>query len=227
MNYLMHVGLGFVMAYFSLVPPGMLNMTAVRTAIEKGRESGRWFALGAALVVIPQAFVALVFAKFFADHPEIVEKLNYAGIFVLFGLSVMFFLQARKKFKGEGKKRSGKKLLGGHAHVVHEYGCDTILSGAQFGAGESRDACYRTALHQPFCDWSLSRGLWAFHDLCSVCRCDSKKGPIHCQEYQLYLKCFVSDPWNFDISEDYELIFFKLASNNKTVLNDSCHYPEP
>ena len=106
----MHVGLGFVMAYLSLVPPGMLNMTAVRTAIEKGSHSGRWFALGAALVVIPQAFVALVFAKFFAQHPEIVERLNYAGIVVLFGLSVLFFVQARKKFKGEGKKRSGKLM---------------------------------------------------------------------------------------------------------------------
>ena len=109
----MHVGLGFVMAYLSLVPPGMLNMTAVRTAIEKGYSSGRWFSLGAALVVIPQAFVALVFAKFFAQHPEVVERLNYAGVVVLFVLSVAFFLQARKKFKGEGKKRKGKSFVVG------------------------------------------------------------------------------------------------------------------
>ena len=113
MQYVIHVGLGFVMAYLSLVPPGMLNMTAVRTAIEKGYESGRWFSLGAALVVIPQAFLALVFAKFFAQHPEIVDRLNYAGIAVLFGLSVLFFFQARKKFKGEGKKRSGKSFVVG------------------------------------------------------------------------------------------------------------------
>ena len=109
----MHVGLGFVMAYLSLVPPGMLNMTAVRTAIEKGYSSGRWFSLGAALVVIPQAFVALVFAKFFAQHPEVVERLNYAGVVVLFVLSVAFFFQARKKFKGEGKKRKGKSFVVG------------------------------------------------------------------------------------------------------------------
>ena len=113
MQYIIHVGLGFVMAYLSLVPPGMLNMTAVRTAIEKGYDSGRWFSLGAALVVIPQAFLALVFAKFFAQHPEIVDRLNYAGIAVLFGLSVLFFFQARKKFKGEGKKRSGKSFVVG------------------------------------------------------------------------------------------------------------------
>src|SRR5210317_175371 len=113
MEYFMHVGLGFVMAYLSLVPPGMLNMTAVRTAIEKGSSSGRWCALGAAMVVIPQAFVALVFARFFAEHPEVVERLNYAGIAVLFGLSLVFFLQARKKFKGQGKKRSGKSFWAG------------------------------------------------------------------------------------------------------------------
>lgn len=109
----MHVGLGFVMAFFSLIPPGMLNMTAVRTALEKGGRSGMWFSLGAAMVVIPQAFVALVFAKFFAQHPEVVDRLNYAGLVVLFLLSVTFFLQARKKFKGEGKKKKGRSFVVG------------------------------------------------------------------------------------------------------------------
>ncbi len=113
MQYLMHIALGFVMAFLSLIPPGMLNMTAVRTALEKGGRSGMWFALGAAVVVIPQAFVALVFAKFFAEHPEVVERLNYAGVVVLFLLSVVFFIQARKKFKGEGSKKRGKSFVVG------------------------------------------------------------------------------------------------------------------
>jgi threonine/homoserine/homoserine lactone efflux protein len=111
MQYLMHIALGYVMAFFSLIPPGMLNMTAVRTALEKGGRSGMWFCLGAALVVIPQAFIALVFAKFFAQHPEVVDRLNYAGLLVLFLLSVVFFMQARKKFKGEGSKKKGKSFV--------------------------------------------------------------------------------------------------------------------
>ena len=108
MQYFIHVGLGFVMAFLSLIPPGMLNMTAVRSAMEKGFKPASWFALGAAVVVIPQAFVALAFAQYFARHPEIVERLNYAGIAVLFTLSVLFFVQARREFKGSGKKRRGK-----------------------------------------------------------------------------------------------------------------------
>lgn len=110
MPYFLHVLLGFVMAFFSLTPPGMLNMTAVRTTIEKNRNEGIWFSLGAALVVIPQAFIALVFARFFAENPQIVQRLELAGVFVLFLLSIVFFIQARKKFKGEGGKRKGKSF---------------------------------------------------------------------------------------------------------------------
>ncbi len=110
MPYLSHIALGFVMAFLSLVPPGMLNMTAVKTSIQKGRNEGLWFALGAALVVIPQAFIALVFARYFAENPHVVERLELAGILVLFILSIVFFLQARRNFKGGGGKREGKSF---------------------------------------------------------------------------------------------------------------------
>lgn len=110
MPYILHIALGFAMAFLSLIPPGMLNMTAVRTAIEKNRKEGIWFSLGAALMVIPQAFIALVFARYFSEHPEVVQRLQVAGVVVLFFLSVIFFFQARRKFKGEGTKRQGKSF---------------------------------------------------------------------------------------------------------------------
>lgn len=110
MTYLLHILLGFVMSFVSLIPPGMLNMTAVRTTIEKNRKEGIWFSLGAAFVVVPQAFLALVFARFFSEHPQIVARLEIGGIIVLFALSVVFFVQARKKFKGSGGKTTGKSF---------------------------------------------------------------------------------------------------------------------
>ena len=99
------------MAFLSLVPPGMLNMTAVRTKIEKDKRSALLFALGAAIIVIPQAYIALVFANYFVKHPEVIDQLTIAGIIVLFTLSIVFFFQARKKFKAEGKKRKGNFLI--------------------------------------------------------------------------------------------------------------------
>jgi len=111
MQYISHLFLGFIMAFVSLVPPGMLNMTAVRTRIERNRKDALLFSLGAALVVIPQAYIALAFAKYFVKHPEVVDRLKIAGIVVLFTLSIFFFFQARKKFKGEGKKRKGNFVL--------------------------------------------------------------------------------------------------------------------
>ena len=99
------------MAFLSLVPPGMLNMTAVRTKIEKDKRSALLFALGAAIIVIPQAYIALAFANYFVKHPEVIDQLTIAGIIVLFTLSIVFFFQARKKFKAEGKKRKGNFLI--------------------------------------------------------------------------------------------------------------------
>ncbi len=111
MPYLSHIFLGFSMAFLSLVPPGMLNMTAVRITIEKNKREGFWFSLGAALVVIVQAFIAIAFAKYFVNNPQVVERLKLGGVFVLFLLSAVFFIKARKKFKGTGSKRKGKSLL--------------------------------------------------------------------------------------------------------------------
>jgi threonine/homoserine/homoserine lactone efflux protein len=113
MSYFLHVMMGFVMSFLSLIPPGMLNMTAVRTTIEQNKKAGIWFSFGAALIVVPQAFIALAFTRFFSDNPHIVERLKIGGIFVLFLLSVVFFTQARKKLKNQGSKRKGKSFLMG------------------------------------------------------------------------------------------------------------------
>ena len=111
MQYVLHVLLGYSMAFLDLMLPGILNMTVAKTTIEKDRREGFLFALGASIVVIFQAFIALAFTKFFANNPHIIERLKIVGVFVLFILAIAFFFQARKKFKGEGSKRKGKSFV--------------------------------------------------------------------------------------------------------------------
>lgn len=113
MDYLSHIFFGFIMAFAGLVPPGMLNMTAVRTSIEKGRKAGVSFSAGAASVVFIQSSIALIFANYLKNHPEILEKLKMAGIVVFVLLAVFFFVQARKKFKAEGKEEKGNYFISG------------------------------------------------------------------------------------------------------------------
>jgi len=113
MTILTYIFFGFMMAYIGLIPPGMLNMTTVRTAIEKGKPAALQFAAGAASIVTIHSFVAVYFAKYLGDHPELIAKLKVAGIVVFFILSIFFFMQARKKFKAEGKKEDGNYFMTG------------------------------------------------------------------------------------------------------------------
>jgi len=113
MDYIIPIIIGFIAAFVGLLAPSMLNMTAARTAIEKGRKAGIQFAAGAASVLFVQGFIAVFFAKYLVANPDIITKLKTAAIFVLLGLAIFFFTQARKKFKAEGKQEKGNSFLAG------------------------------------------------------------------------------------------------------------------
>jgi threonine/homoserine/homoserine lactone efflux protein len=113
MLFFSHFLYGLLMGYGGLLAPGMLNMTAIRYAIDRGLKQGVIFSAGAALVVFIQAMIALFFADYLNKHPHILDNLTLAGVFVFFALAVFFFLQARKKFKGEGKRKKGSVFFTG------------------------------------------------------------------------------------------------------------------
>ena len=97
MGYIIHVFYGVVMAYFGLISPGMLNMTALKIRINVGKIESLKFSLGASIIVFFQAGIALFFADYFTKNPQIIEILKIAGVFVFFALAVFFFLLSRKK----------------------------------------------------------------------------------------------------------------------------------
>lgn len=113
MDYFLHLLYGTLMAYFGLLAPGMLNMTALKTRLHAGTSKSLKFALGASTIVVFQAFVALFFADYFLKNPEIISKLKGAAVVVFFILSIVFFLQAKKNIKTEKQIQKGNYFFRG------------------------------------------------------------------------------------------------------------------
>ncbi len=113
MVYISHLFLGFIIAFIGLLGPGMLNMTAVRTAIDQGTKAGLIFSTGAASMVLIQTSIALIFANFISQNPNVLEHLRIAAVLVFFVLATFFFIQARKTFSVKGKTKHGNLFFMG------------------------------------------------------------------------------------------------------------------
>ena len=104
---------GLLASLIGFLAPTMLSMTAVRTTVENGRRAGFQFAAGAASVIFIQGLIAVFFAKYLVANPEIIVNLKKSAIFILVGLSLFFYLAAKKKFIAKGKKKTGNKYFTG------------------------------------------------------------------------------------------------------------------
>ncbi len=98
-------------AFVASLPPGLLNMNAAKTSVEKGKKNGITFGLGVGAVVMLQAYLAVRISKILSRNPEIIEILMEIALVIFGVLSVFFFVKGKKQrnesieFVG-GKKRS-------------------------------------------------------------------------------------------------------------------------
>lgn len=93
-------------AFIGVVPPGLVNMTVAKTCVEKGKKSGLFVAIGAGIVILIQAFIAVLLAKYIFDHPFVRRMILRAGLVVFCILAVYFFIQAKHK---KGVKHNRQK----------------------------------------------------------------------------------------------------------------------
>ena len=106
MEYIIHLLLGILATFIGLLAPGMLNMTAVQITVEKSQRESRLFSMGASAIIFVQASIALFFANYLSQHPDVIKTLEVGGIFVFFALAIFFFMKTRTKFNL--KKKKGK-----------------------------------------------------------------------------------------------------------------------
>src|SRR6187402_2662540 len=103
MGFALPLFLGFLTSSVGITPPGLINMTAAKVGLKEGRTQALVFAAGASLVVVFQALIAVLFAKFLDKHPEIVIMLREVGLAVFGALTIYFFVTG-KKVKHEKKE---------------------------------------------------------------------------------------------------------------------------
>lgn len=108
MEILNTILLAVLVAFLGFSPPGMINMTALKLSLEHNRRFAMQFVLGASGVIFIQALIAVTFAKFLGNNPEVIFYLKYAAIMVFFVLAFLFFRQARSttpmQFKAAGNQ---------------------------------------------------------------------------------------------------------------------------
>jgi threonine/homoserine/homoserine lactone efflux protein len=110
MQYALSLFTGFFAAAVGVIPPGLLNMTAVKVGINEGKTRALIFAAGATLILTLQGYIALLFARFLDHHPEVILMLREVGLAIFAGLTVYFFFFAKpsapkkKKLKFHSKR---------------------------------------------------------------------------------------------------------------------------
>jgi len=121
MHYALSLLMGFFASLAGIMPPGMLNMTAVKINRNEGHSRAFIFALGASVVLASQSFMAVVCAKFLDRHPEIILMLREAALVIFTGLTAYFFFIAKPappkksivKFKSKRSRFFWGMLLSG------------------------------------------------------------------------------------------------------------------
>ncbi|MEX0363349.1 LysE family transporter [Flagellimonas sp.] len=87
----------FSAAFMATVPPGLLNMNAAKTSVEKGKLNGVIFSLGVSSMIMVQAYIAVLISKFLYRNPEVIDILLKIAILVFAFFAIYFFVVAKRK----------------------------------------------------------------------------------------------------------------------------------
>lgn len=109
MSFISDAIIGFSIGLIGVALPGLINMSAVKVAIERSQRAAWRFCIGACITIFFQAWVAIAFATYLTKHTEVVDVLKGVGIFIFILLAIVFFFHA-KRSKSDTKTNTGDGL---------------------------------------------------------------------------------------------------------------------
>lgn len=105
------VTLTFLAAFAGVLPPGLVNMTVAKTALEKDKKNGLYATIGVCIVNFIHAFIAILMAKYIFSHPSIHSVILEFALIVFTALAVYFIFAAwrNKPIKPRESKKESKR----------------------------------------------------------------------------------------------------------------------
>ncbi|MCF6296242.1 MAG: LysE family transporter [Flavobacteriaceae bacterium] len=109
MNITLIFFLGLTIALIGVIPPGLLNMTAAKISLKEGYSRGIMFSIGVCLIVIAQTYIAVIFASYLSNHPDVIDILQRVALVIFILISIYYLLIAKKTTKPELVNNSKSK----------------------------------------------------------------------------------------------------------------------
>jgi len=82
-----------------VVPPGLLNMTAAKISLKEGYSRGIMFSVGVCLIVIAQTYLAVIFARYLSNHPDVIDILQRVALVIFVLITVYYLIFAKSESK--------------------------------------------------------------------------------------------------------------------------------
>jgi len=101
--------LGLIIALIGVIPPGLLNMNAAKISLKEGYARGIMFSIGVCLIVAVQCYVAVLFARYLSNHPDIVDILQRVAMVIFFLIAIYYLVVAKPKADIEGEEVTKSK----------------------------------------------------------------------------------------------------------------------
>lgn len=111
MEILQNFLLAFLFSFLGSIPPGTLNLTVVQLGLEKKINVAWRFALAAAIMEYPYAWIAVVFENLITSSPVVLENFKLISSLVMIALGALNIWTAQKpivfaqKFQESGFRR--------------------------------------------------------------------------------------------------------------------------
>lgn len=74
-------------------------MTAAKISLKEGYSRGIMFSIGVCLIVMVQTYVAVIFARYLSNHPDVIDILQRVALVIFILITIYYLLFAKKTIK--------------------------------------------------------------------------------------------------------------------------------